>query len=81
MSVPATPVPGFASPPPRVITGSSDGKLRVWEGGQFLGYINVPQTSHKSHDDDVVIDEPAHKDRIQVISIDERSRYIVSHIT
>lgn len=71
-------------PPPRIICGSSDGHLRVWEGcnGKFLGYIHVEGEDEKK--DDVSNDSrhilasqvfPAHEGRIQSIIIDDRSRY------
>ena len=52
---------------PRVITGSSDGRLRVWAGSKLLGTLRIG-------DDD---DAP-HDNRINSIVIDERTRYLIS---
>lgn len=71
-------------PPPRVITGSSDGKLRVWEGGSLLGYITIPSAattigsiSPRSAAPGGAAEDPAHMDRVQVLVIDERTRSIL----
>jgi WD40 repeat protein len=63
------------APPPRVINGASDGRLRVYEGSNLKGKIrvdNVPQEG--SFEEDFA----PHDGRINVVAIDERTRYLMS---
>jgi hypothetical protein len=55
---------------PRVISGSSDGRIRVWEWNNYLGEIGV-----RAGDGSMI---PAHGCRIHSIVVDERSRYLLS---
>jgi hypothetical protein len=62
------------APPPRVINGASDGRLRVYEGSSFKGKIrvdNVPQEG--SFEEDFA----PHDGRVNIVAIDERTRYIL----
>jgi WD40 repeat protein len=52
---------------PRVITGSSDGRIRVWNGSKLLGTLRIGDN-----------DDPPHENRINSIVIDERTRYLLS---
>jgi WD40 repeat protein len=59
---------------PRIVTGGADGKLRVWEGSTFMGYVHV---THKDEETNAV-DYSPHDGQINSIVIDERSRYLIS---
>lgn len=68
------------NPLPRVITGSADGRIRVWEKSALKGFI-VMKGGHEGNGMDA---PPAHTDaegkvcRVQALTIDERSRYLIS---
>jgi WD40 repeat protein len=55
---------------PRLFTGSSDGRIRCWEGKHTLvGEVTV-NADNQSY--------PAHEGRIHSMAIDERSRYLLT---
>ncbi len=64
--------------PPRVITGSADGTLRVWDCATSaqLGYITSDDNNFSK--DPNYIPYAAHDHRVQALVIDERSRYLFS---
>ena len=57
---------------PRIITGSADGKLRVWDGPELRGLVVVNNKDKDTGDGDV--DYSPHEGQINSIVIDERSR-------
>ena len=59
---------------PRVITGASDGRLRVYDGAEMVGYICVRDKDNAEAEED---DSP-HEGQINSIVIDERSKYVLS---
>jgi len=61
---------------PRVITGSADGKLRVWDGSEMVGYVVV--TNKDKDADKESVDYSPHDGQINSIVIDERSRYMIT---
>lgn len=62
---------------PRVITGSADGKLRVWDGSEMVGYVVVTNKDKDASKEDS-IDYSPHDGQINSIVIDERSRYMIT---
>lgn len=54
---------------PRIITGGADGKLRVWDNAEMVGYVVVA-----GKDKDERVDYSPHEGQINSIVIDERSR-------
>lgn len=60
---------------PRIITGSADGKLRVWDGPEMKGLVVVNNKDKDTGDGNV--DNSPHEGQINSIVIDERSRYDV----
>ena len=57
---------------PRIITGAADGRLRVWEGAEMLGYVHIV---HKEKDNaEETVDHSPHEGQVNAIVIDERSR-------
>ena len=60
------------TPPPAVISGAADGKLRVYVGGRMTGKIRIDQGGE--HEEDL----PPHDGRINSLAIDERTRYLFS---
>jgi WD40 repeat protein len=60
------------SPLPRIITGSSDGRLRVWDGAQMVGYVCVKdkEATTESGEQDL----SPHEGQVNSIVIDERSK-------
>jgi len=61
---------------PRVIAGGSDGRIRVWDEGVFKGYISAEDESELTANDSA---PAAHNGcRVQALSIDSRSRYLIS---
>lgn len=77
-SVNPLPVPKVSVP--RVIVGSSDGKIRVWDQGTFMGFISVgdgkPPLKAKSVRG--LNDFPPHNGQVNSVVIDERSKYLLS---
>ena len=64
---------------PRIITGSADGRLRVWESGKHLGYISVPMERDGIEDvSGYDNDFPPHSAQVNCVAVDERSRYLLS---
>ena len=61
---------------PRVITGSADGKLRVWDGSEMVGYVVVTNKDKDANKESV--DYSPHDGQINSIVIDERSRYMIT---
>ncbi|KAJ1420494.1 WD40-repeat-containing domain protein [Ochromonadaceae sp. CCMP2298] len=59
---------------PRIITGGADGKLRVWDGSSFLGYVHVTRKDEEAD----AVDYSPHEGQVNSIVIDERSRYMIS---
>lgn len=57
------------APLPKIISGSSDGRIRVWEKNKMIGFI-----SQDLEDDNF----PAHDGRVNCLAIDERSKYLLS---
>ncbi len=61
---------------PKVIAGGSDGRIRVWDGGEFKGYISI------DGEEDLGVDESApaahNNARVHSLAIDSRSRYLIS---
>jgi WD40 repeat protein len=57
------------APLPKIISGSSDGCIRVWEKNKMIGYI-----SQDIEDGNF----PAHDGRVNCLAIDERSKYLLS---
>lgn len=69
----------------RIITGAADGKLRVWEHGELLGYISINSASvnpSKSRTDgtdaDWNGDGMAHHSAITALTIEESTKYLIS---
>eukprot|EP00605_Chrysophyceae_sp_TOSAG23-4_P000238 GSChrysophyteH1.ASY1.ANO1.275.1 assembled CDS len=61
---------------PKVIAGGSDGRIRVWNGGNFEGYITVENEEDFGANDTA---PAAHNNaRVQSLVIDSRSRYLIS---
>lgn len=54
---------------PRIITGGADGKLRVWDNAEMVGYVVVA-----GKDKEERVDYSPHEGQINSIVIDERSR-------
>jgi WD40 repeat protein len=73
-----SPVGGLVDPTgryptvPRVITGAADGKIRVWDGPEMVGYVVV--TNKEKEGAEEVTDYSPHDGQINSIVIDERSR-------
>ena len=73
-----------ASAVPRIITGGADGRLRVWEGAEMVGYVHVLASKDREKDkekdkvDDKdeapAVDYSPHEGQVNSIVIDERSR-------
>jgi len=67
----------------RIITGSGDGRIRVYQGPRLLGMV-VPKGGYEGNQADVGENSLAHLDseggacRVQALAIDERSRYLIS---
>jgi len=61
---------------PRIITGSADGKLRVWDGSEMVGYVVV--TTKDAEKKEEAVDYSPHDGQINSIVIDERSRYMIT---
>ena len=67
----------------RIITGSGDGRIRVYQGPRLLGMV-VPKGGYEGNHADVGENSLAHLDseggacRVQALAIDERSRYLIS---
>lgn len=61
---------------PRVITGSADGKLRVWDGSEMVGYVVVTAKDNEKKEESV--DYSPHDGQINSIAIDERSKYMIT---
>ena len=60
---------------PRIIVGASDGRIRVWDQGEFKGYVSI---ENQENDKDASA-PTAHSDaRIHSLTIDQRSRYLLS---
>ncbi len=58
---------------PRIITGSSDGRLRVWDGSVLAGYISVRDKDSESGATGAEDFSP-HDGQVNSIVIDERSK-------
>ncbi len=54
---------------PKIITGASDGRLRVYNNGSHVGNIRI------SDDAD---DFPPHEGNVNAVTIDQRSKYLVT---
>lgn len=61
---------------PRIITGAADGRIRVWENGQFVSYIYVSPKNPSPNDPPP--DLSPHEGAVNSIVIDERSRYLIT---
>lgn len=59
------------APLPRIITGASDGRIRVWDGETFEGFITVRR---KNKPEDLMDDFQPHNGAINSITIDGRSK-------
>jgi WD40 repeat protein len=69
---------------PRVITGSADGRLRVWDGESFMGCIKSERSvsaaarasasAASGTEDDLDDDFAPHDGKVQAIAIDERTK-------
>jgi WD40 repeat protein len=58
---------------PRLLSGSSDGRIRVWEQGNQIGALGAPDK--KNPDFEPMAHGTA---RVQCLTIDQRSRYLLS---
>lgn len=62
-------------PCPSVIAGASDGRLRQWNNGKFEGYISVDEKDSYANASAPIAH---HRARINTVTIDKRSRYLLS---
>lgn len=72
------PVSGMRMPCPRLITGSSDGKITVWDKGVLLGFIHIAAEGSVAAAASEVSNEPAHKGRVQTLAINDKTKYLLS---
>lgn len=65
---------------PRIITGNADGRIRVWDNNELVGYIAVPLNKEevKTNTNYLSFKYPAHDGLVNSLVIDERSRYLIS---
>ena len=54
---------------PRIISGASDGRLRVYNNGSHMGNIRIGEDSD---------DFPPHEGNVNAITIDQRSKYLIT---
>lgn len=59
---------------PRIITGASDGRLRVWDNGKFAGFVVVRDKKDATKANPEGEDDSPHDGQVNSVVIDERSK-------
>ena len=63
---------------PTVVTGASDGHLRVWSGSAYQGSLLIRGGGQSKSLEDSICEEAPHFFAVQDVTIDTRTRYLLS---